>query len=76
MTNKYIMTKSEYNKKHSHLNAAQLLSAYHLHLTEEWENDGFTLVNGNRLLYLREDGCALKTPQGSLNQSQACQPTT
>jgi len=61
------MTRKEYNKKHPHLNDAQLQSGYHLFITDGWQAEGLTLTKGGNTLYLHQDGCALRSPEKAPN---------
>ena len=55
-------TRKAFNAINSHLNTAQLSSAYHLVEIDGWSINGLELTKDNKTLFLHENGNALKSP--------------
>jgi len=60
-------TRKQFNATHSHLNTAQLSSAYHLVEIDGWSINGLELTKDNKTLFLHENGNALESPTNRSN---------
>jgi hypothetical protein len=55
-------TRKQFDRTHTHLNAAQLSSAYHLTQIDGWSINGLELTKDEKTLFLHENGNALESP--------------
>ena len=55
-------TRKAFDATHSHLNTAQLSSAYHLTQIDGWSINGLELTKDEKTLFLHENGNALESP--------------
>jgi len=52
----------QFKSANSHLNTAQISSAYHLTQVDGWSLDGTKLTKDEKVLFLHENGNALESP--------------